>query len=225
MAAIRISLYGDSMTEYLHRPPRALAQALANEAPGREFELFNYGIGATRAELVLYRLRYEYWYGRERMAPLNILKPDVLVLESCAFNNSSDQQAGLDNFIRIWDEIIADCRELAPKALLLACLTIPSSPHKPDERANRLFYHAGAEIFALRHHWRVVYQQAFADWAVHRSLPLVDLRRKVHEYEAQGVPRSHWIAADGVHPNAMGVELISTQIAREVVRLSPGEAL
>ena len=47
MAAIRISLYGDSMTEYLHRPPRALAQALANEAPGREFELFNYGIGAT----------------------------------------------------------------------------------------------------------------------------------------------------------------------------------
>ncbi len=212
---MRIAIYGDSMTEYLHRPPRALAEHLANLQPRVDAELFNYGIGATRAELVLYRLRYEYWHGRERMQPLPVLKPDILVLESCAFNNSNDQQAGLSNFTHIWDQILATCRELAPQAHVLLYLTIAPIAALPDERANRLFYGALPEIFALRHHWRSVYQQSFAQWAARQGVPLVDVREHVLNMAAH-TPLVHWVAADGVHPNAAGVDLISAQIAAAI---------
>lgn len=215
---MRIAIYGDSMTEYLHRPPRALAGHLAGWQPAVDAELFNYGVGATRAELVLYRLRYEFWHGRERMQPLPILAPDILVLESCAFNNSNDQQAGLNNFTHVWDQILATCRELAPQAHVLLYLTIAPVAEMPDERANRLFFGALPEIFALRHHWRGIYQQAFAQWANHRGLPLVDVRQHVLNKAAE-TPVKHWVAADGVHPNPAGVELISAQIAAGIQAL------
>ena len=223
---MRIAIYGDSMTEFLHLPPQALAEHLASLQPQVDAELFNYGVGATRAELVLYRLRYEYWHGRQRMQPLPVLQPDILVLESCAFNNSNDQQAGLKNFTHIWDQILATCRELAPQARVLLYLTIPPIAAVPDERGNRLFFGALPEIFALRHHWRTIYQQAFAQWAAHQGLPLVDVRQHVFNMSAQ-TPINHWVAADGVHPNPTGVNLISAQIAAGITALlslqtSPG---
>lgn len=210
---MRIVLYGDSMTEYLHTPPRALAALLQEKNPGKTFDLLNYGVGATRAELVLYRLRHEFWHGRQRMLPLPVLQPAVLVLESCAFNNSNDQAAGLDNFTRIWDEILETCGELASHARLIFLATIASTPHPPAEMANRLFFHAGPEIFANRHHWREIYQERFIEWATRREVELVNVRAAVQSSEAAGTPRTHWIAADGVHPNPAGVEKISAAIA------------
>ncbi len=216
MINLKLALYGDSMTEYLHTPPRILAALLQERRPDLTFDLLNYGVGATRAELVLYRLRYEFWHGRQRMLPLPVLQPDVVVLESCAFNNSNDQQAGIDNFARIWDEIYDTCRQLAPQARFIPVLTIPSSPQPPAEKANRLFFHAGPEIFANRHHWREIYQQRFIEWITDHGLPLVNVRRAVLDMESRGTPRMNWIAADGVHPNPAGVELISTAIADAV---------
>lgn len=223
---MRIAVYGDSMTEYLHQPPRALAEHLARLQPPVDAQLFNYGVGATRAELVLYRLRYEYWHGRQRMQPLPVLLPDILVLESCAFNNSNDQEAGLRNFTHVWDQIIATCRELAPQAHVLLYLTIAPIAAVPDERANRLFFGALPEIFALRHHWRSVYQRTFAQWAARQGLPLVDVRQHVLDMHAQ-TPIQHWVAADGVHPNPTGVDLISARIAAAIgalpgLKTSPG---
>ena len=72
---MRIILYGDSMTEYLHRPPRMLADALHEVHPDVAYELSNWAIGGTRAELVLYRMLYEFWHGRERMLPLTQSQP------------------------------------------------------------------------------------------------------------------------------------------------------
>lgn len=223
---MRIALYGDSMTEYLHRPPRVLTGHLEQIQADRHFEVFNYGIGATRAELVLYRLRYEFWHGRERMQPLPVLKPDVLVLESCAFNNANDQEGGLDNFRRIWDQIISSAQELAPQARVLLCLTIPCIPDVPDERANRLFYQAGPEIFHLRCGWKTRYQETFAQWAQQIRLPFVDIRSEVLRLEAMGTSRKQWIAADGVHPNPAGVDFISARIAAAIMQLpDPGNIL
>ncbi len=213
---MRIVLYGDSMTEYLHTPPRVLAGMLQAQNPGRAFEILNYGVGATRAELVLYRLRYEFWHGRQRMLPLPVLKPDALVLESYAFNNSNDQAAGLENFTRIWDEILETCRELAPHSRLICLVTIASTPQPPGEMANRLFFHAGPEIFANRHHWREIYQERFIEWATRRRVDLVNVRKDVQSAAAAGTPPTHWIAADGVHPNPAGVEKISAAIADKI---------
>jgi lysophospholipase L1-like esterase len=214
---MRIALYGDSMTEYLHNPPRVLTEHLQRREPRRTFEVLNYGIGATRAELVLYRLLNEYWHGRQRMLPLAVLQPDVIVLESCCGNNGVDREDGLKNFAYIWDQIIAACRAHAPAARLIAYLSIASSPQVPAESANRLFFRASPEIFAYRHHWRTVYQEAFAHWAGSNKLELVDVRSHVLAQEKSGTPRHHWIAADGVHPNAAGVELISSMLAAAIL--------
>ncbi len=82
--------------------------------------------------------------------------------------------------------------------------------------ANRLFFHAGPEIFANRHHWREIYQERFIEWARRRGVDLVNIRQAVQSAEAAGTPRTHWIAADGVHPNAAGVEKISAAIAEKI---------
>ena len=214
---MRILLYGDSMTEYLHRPPRMLTDALQALQPEKAYEISNWAVGGTRAELVLYRLLYEFWHGRERMLPLTQSRPDVLVIEACAFNNANDQQDGINNFKHIWDQIIKACRERAPQARLITYLTIGSSPTVPDERANRLFFHALPEVFALRHKWREIYQDAFEQWATEAAVECVNVRNEVQRQEALGVPRQQWISTDGVHPNAAGVELISQKLAAAIV--------
>ena len=214
---MRILLYGDSMTEYLHQPPRMLTDALEALHPGQVYEISNWAIGGTRAELVLYRLQYEFWHGRQRMLPLTQSRPDILVIEACAFNNANDQQDGITNFKHIWNQILDVCREQAPQARLITYLTIGSSPAVPEERANRLFFHALPEVFALRHKWREIYQDAFEQWVTQAGVEFVNVRKEVKRQETLGVPRQHWIAADGVHPNPAGVELISQKIAAAIV--------
>ena len=213
---MRVILYGDSMTEYLHRPPRMLAHHLHELSPEATFRFSNWAIGGTRAELILYRLRYEFWHGRERMLPLSQSQPNILVMESCAFNNANDRDEGLANFAHIWDEILLTCRQHVPNIRIITYLTISSSPTVPAEGANRLFFHALPEVFAYRHHWREIYQEAFVQWAANRGVEFVNVQAEVRRRETQGVPREHWISADGVHPNAEGVELISEHLARAI---------
>ncbi|MGC8623816.1 MAG: SGNH/GDSL hydrolase family protein [Phycisphaerae bacterium] len=213
---MRVILYGDSMTEYLHQPPRVLAEHLQQLQPSVSYEFFNWAIGGTRAELVLYRLMYEFWHGRARMLPLTQSRPDILVLESCAFNNANDREEGLSNFHHIWDQILAVCRRHAPQARIITYLTIAGCPIVPEEKANRLFFRAAPEVFTYRHKWREIYQQAFVQWVQDNGVEFVNVREEVLRRESQGVPRTHWISADGVHPNPEGVALISELIAHGV---------
>lgn len=218
--SMRVILYGDSMTEYLHRPPRVLADYLQQLQPETTYEISNWAVGGTRAELILYRLEYEFWHGRERMLPLAQSRPDILVIESCAFNNANDRESGLGNFTHIWNQIVATCRQHAPNARIITYLTISSSPNVPEDRANRLFYRSLPEVFANRHKWREIYQDAFVQWAISAGVEFVNVREQVRRHESSGVPRTHWISADGVHPNQAGVELISEWIAQSIA--SPG---
>ncbi len=221
---MRVILYGDSMTEYLHRPPRMLSEHLRQLQPHTVYDISNWAIGGTRAELVLYRLLYEFWHGRERMLPLTQSRPDILVIESCAFNNANDREEGISNFHFIWDHILEACRQHAPQARIITYLTIAGAPVVPQEKSNRLFFRSHPEIFSYRHKWREIYQQAFVEWALgqkDRGVEFVDVRAEVRRQEALGIERTHWISADGVHPNPAGVELISEWIARTIAQ--PGE--
>ena len=218
LCGMKIVFYGDSMTEYLHESLRVFHEHFDPENKQSDLELLNYGVGATRAELVLYRMLYEFWHGRRRMEPLAKLQPDVLVMESCAFNNSNDRIEGFDNFHFIWDEILEVCRKQAPRALPLFYITIPPDFIIPDEMANRLFFRSRPEVFAARYEWRQRYQDHFAAWGKSRGVDILDVRTEVLRREAQGLSRRELIHADGVHPNAAGVELISRALAVEIHR-------
>jgi hypothetical protein len=196
-----------------------LSEQLRSLRPDTEYNISNWAIGGTRAELVLYRLLYEFWHGRERMLPLTQSQPDILVIESCAFNNANDHDEGIENFRFIWDQILAACRQHAPRARIITYLSIASSPAVPEEKSNRLFFRSRPEVFACRHKWREIYRQAFIEW-VHstrgQAVEFVDVQAEVLRQEVLGIHRTHWISADGVHPNPAGVELISQWIARTI---------
>ncbi len=213
---MKIVFYGDSMTEYLHESLRAFRHHFDHQEQRTNLELLNYGVGATRAELVLYRLLHEFWHGRRRMVPIHKLQPDVLVLESCAFNNSNDREEGFANFDSIWDQIAAACRAYAPRGLVLFYITIPPDMIVPGEMANRLFFHSSSEIFAYRYRWRQEYQDRFAQWGRSRGVDILDIRRDVLDMEQKGIARGELIHTDGVHPNAAGVDLISRRLAEEI---------
>lgn len=215
---MKIVFYGDSMTEYLHDSLRMFRQHFDPSDRQTDLELLNYGVGATRAELVLYRMLHEYWHGKKRMLPLNKFHPDVLVMESCAFNNSNDREEGFANFDGIWDEILSACRSLAPAALHLFYITIPPALIIPDEFGNRLFFHSRPEVFSYRYHWRRFYQQRFAEWGKSRGIDILDIRSEVEAMERDGFSRRELIHTDGVHPNAAGVDLISRRLAEEIQR-------
>ncbi len=213
---MKIVFYGDSMTEYLHDSLRAFRDHFDPNGSLKNLELLNYGVGATRAELVLYRLLHEFWHGRKRMLPLEKLQPDVLVLESCAFNNSIDREEGFENFDSIWDQIATACQRHAPNAVALFYITIPPDLIIPDEQANRLFFRSRPEIFSYRYHWREQYQERFAQWGESRGIDILDIRRDVTAMEKAGHSRRELIHADGVHPNPAGVDMISRRLAEEI---------
>ncbi len=213
---MKIVFYGDSMTEYLHDSLRAFREHFDPHGSLKNLELLNYGVGATRAELVLYRLLHEFWHGRKRMLPLEKLRPDVLVMESCAFNNSIDREEGFENFYSIWDQIATACQQHAPAATTLYYITIPPDLIIPDEQANRLFFRSKPQIFSYRYHWREQYQEHFSRWGKSRGIDILDIRSDVLAMERTGRARREFIHADGVHPNPAGVDIISRRLAEEI---------
>jgi hypothetical protein len=119
-----IAVLGDSMIDTLTPSLPQLRSALKSYYPQADFKLLNYGFGGSNLEYAIYRLSHEYNYLGRQIPSLISQKPDIIVLESFAYNNYGNSQPGLDKQWQELSTIIADIKKALPNTKIVLAATI-----------------------------------------------------------------------------------------------------
>lgn len=216
---LKLACLGDSMTAFWGPDMPELKDALERHFPDQPFELLNYGVSGTRAEYGIYRVTHEFPnpFGSGNQKCLSAMSPDIVIVESFAYNHRLDGRHRIDNYRkvlrRLWDVL----SETTP-ARLLFLVTIP-----PDKE--RFLDHVPTYkdvSLELRQEWGAnseMFLQAALDFAKEEQLPLINVFERVKERVAAGTPIRWFIDQnDHIHPSRYAYELIAEEIAQALRR-------
>jgi len=120
---ITIAILGDSMIDTL-RDFSYLEKSLKSAYPQYIFNIINYGLGASNIEYGLFRLENGYQYLDEHHPSLLSQNPDIIIIESFAYNNFGNTQAGFDKHWLNLGALTTKIKQSLPQAKILLTSTI-----------------------------------------------------------------------------------------------------
>ena len=124
---ITIAILGDSMIDTL-ADFSYLKRSLETAYPQYIFNIINYGLGASDIEYGLFRLENDYQYLDEHHPSLLSQNPDIIIIESFAYNNFGNTQAGFDKHWLNLGALTTKIKQSLPNTKILLTSTIaPSS--------------------------------------------------------------------------------------------------
>lgn len=203
----KIAFLGDSLVDTIFFSGKfwELELLLKKEFPDQEFELLNYGVGSTNAELGLFRLTNSYEY-KERGRSLPALsgqKPDIIIIGDFAYNHWTDSLEDLERYRKTINEIIIKAKKITNKVWLY----ISMSPNKE-------LYVTGIPWLGWDENKRIkeyettkLYQSEFLKIATKIKLPLIDCLQPSTSGE-DGDPR-YISNVDFIHPSAAMRQLVA----------------
>jgi lysophospholipase L1-like esterase len=213
---IKIAALGDSMTESYGETFNELLEILGNTYTDRDFEFYNFGVGGTRAGYGLWRLTNEYEYKSKKQASLLSIEPDIVLIESFAYNNASDgvyDDDGLKHFCEIHERIVRTIREQSSAKIIFVATIAPDTDHFLEGNMN--FIYTPNSILSKMAEDRIKYLEKALRIAEKLDLPIANVYQASLEKENKGTPRSTFIG-DGIHPNSMGNKLAAETIAKTI---------
>jgi GDSL-like Lipase/Acylhydrolase family len=211
-----IACLGDSMTAFWGPNMPELKEALSSAFTDLDFELHNYGVGNTRAEYGKYRITHEYPnpFGEGYHKSLSAISPDLVIVESFAYNHRLDGQHHISYYQNVLREIIDTIKETTP-ARILFLVTIP--PDKKNFLDNVLPLKDIAE--EIRREWADYvdqYLHAAIDFAKREELPFANVYQIVSDEVERGTPIRWFIDQnDNIHPSRFAY----LQTAKEIVHV------
>lgn len=120
----RIAIIGDSMVDTLGPEIGGLKNRLNSIYPKTHFTLLNYGVGATNIDYGLARLTQNYEYLGKSYQSLVSERPDIVVIESFAYNPYSFSVGAIDKHWLQLAAMVDSVRRHLPAAGLVIAATI-----------------------------------------------------------------------------------------------------
>lgn len=204
-----IAVLGDSMIDTLGQGIPQLQKSLSSYYPHKKIKILNYGVGASTMEYALNRLTNNYQYLGKTVSSLVSQLPDVVIIESFAYNNFGNTQAGFDKQTSLITNIISTIHDKLPKANVL--LTSTFAP-------NSLVFANGSEyqFTSLEKAERTTtiknYLQNFYNYAQDRHIPFADA---YHPSLTQNEGDRVFInTKDNIHPSTYGGEFFCDTVAK-----------
>ena len=209
---VTIAVLGDSMIDTLNKDIPQLAAALTNYFPTIKFQLLNYGFGGDHIEHGLYRLTHNYEYLGRQFPSLLSQQPDIVIVESFAYNNYGNSQAGIDRQWLALGAITTTIKKESPATKILLASTI--APNSvvfgngiPDFHPNAYDKIEKATTIKL-------YLQNLVNFATSQKFPLADA---YHPSLVQNEGRLDLISAnDHLHPSGPGGEFFANIVAKAI---------
>jgi len=121
---ITIAVLGDSMIDTLKPNIPQLAIALKKHYPNQFFNIQNYGYGASNIEHGLFCLNNDHQYLGKNIPSLISQNPDLIVIESFAYNNFGNSQQGIDRHWLGLETITNIIKKESPNTNILLATTI-----------------------------------------------------------------------------------------------------
>jgi len=121
---ITIAVLGDSMIDTLTPSLPQLQTALQEYYPTTKFNLLNYGGGGSNIEDGLNRLLNDHEYLGKKIPSLISQKPDIIVVESFAYNNFGNSESGINRHWLDLGAIVHNIKTLLPDTKIVLAATI-----------------------------------------------------------------------------------------------------
>lgn len=207
-----IALLGDSMIDTLGPNVAALNQSLARQFPSRSFDILNYGVGSRDIEYGLYRLTNSYEYLGKHIDSLVSTNPDIVVVESFAYNNFGNSQQGIDRHWLALGAITTTIKQKLPKAKIIIATTIAP---------NSIVYGNGIKNLHLTSLEKIekanttkLYLQNAINYATSQGFPLANAYQA--SLSGNDGQRQYISSIDNLHPSASGASLFSDTIVETI---------
>lgn len=212
---ITIAALGDSMTDLMGPDLPYLNNYLKTYYPKAKFNLFNYGVGAQNIEMVISRISQDYDYQGRHFSALTSLKPDLVIVESCAYNPFVDDG---DYLNRHWTALsrITDIikNQMGSKILILATI----APAKAEFGQGPAGVNWPLEM-SINHATRInQYLENAVNFAKAANLYYVDAYHPSLLANGEG-NQTYINQGDHIHQNVAGDEMLSRLLAPKIYNI------
>jgi len=208
-----VALLGDSMTD-CWGDAIELRDELARLRPPFEWNIENHGLGGTRLGYGLWRISNDYDKNNIRCACLSFGDPDLVLLESFAYNNRADGEKWVDEYLGVMRGVVETLRRTTRAKILLWNTIAPDREHFIEPV---LAFHATS--FERRREMAdevTLYQDALRGLAQNEGWAFADVATETHR---RNEPLALWInQSDGIHPSRAGYKLCAQVLGEALER-------
>lgn len=199
----RVAVLGDSMIQTMGEGLPHLTSALKKYYPEANFTLLNYGIGATDIES-----------GQNRLPTILSQNPDVVVVESFAYNHWNNTLTDLNRQWLTLAKMIDTIKSQSQAKIILAAVIAPDQNTLCDgiEGINLISQQKWEKAQTIK-----AYLQNVINFSQSQNLPLADAYHASLDKNGNG--KAVYVnAGDHLHPSAAGHTLLSEKIAEAIFR-------
>jgi len=208
-----ISLFGDSMIDTMGKDLPHLTKLLKERFPATQFTLINHGTGATNIETALAHLTNSYSYLGETRPGVLEQNPDLLVIESFAYNHWDNTQSDLDRQWTTLAKIVGLVKTRNPDTkIILAAAIAPYCPTYTDGSANLPEPRKFIQCETVK-----AYLQNAVRFAQSEGYPLVNAYSASLQGK-EGNPK-YVNSGDHIHPSDAGKELFSKLLVEKIEKM------
>lgn len=197
---ITIAFLGDSMIQTLDS--QIIAKSLNKYYPNHKFNILNYGLGGSDIE-----------YGLFRLPSLLSQKPDIVVIESFAYNNFGNTQSGIDRQWLALGAITTDIKNTLPNSKILLTATI--APHSVVFGNGSHFSFTSLEKIEKTNTIKL-YLQNLVNFATSQNFPLANAF--THSLINNQGNLNFISTTDHIHPSSQGATFFADTIALAITR-------
>jgi lysophospholipase L1-like esterase len=211
----KIVALGDSMTDTSGEGCPLLRAELEKHYPGRKFDIYNYGVGGTRVGYGLWRLTHDYEFKDKKYEALVKLNPNIVLVESFAYNNGSDgpREDGLPHFRKMHRQIVETLKQKTNAKIVYVVTIAPDTKHFLESVPN--FINTPVSIRKWMAEDRKMYLEETIKIAHELGFPLVNVYQASLDAAKQGTPLGSWInPKDWIHPGEAGQQFIAENIVK-----------
>jgi len=202
--SVTIALLGDSMMDTLGPDAPYITQTLKTIYPTTTFDVQNFGVGGTPIE-----------FGIERVSTVALSNPDVVVLESYAYNVSgTTNQTGVDNHWLALARAVDAIKQTIPDAKIVIAATIAPNRERFGDGAPGLSFSLEDKI--VRTNMIKKYLETTIQFAQGEHIPLADSYHASLDSTGNG-KRALISFSDHIHYSDAGRKLFSQKIAQSIV--------
>ena len=194
-----IGVLGDSMIETMGQEMTFLKAAMHTYYPNATFKLLNFGFPARDAE-----------YGLSQLPSLLSKNPDLIVVESFAYNPWSDSQSDLDKQWLTLAKIVSDIKSRPGTKIVMAATIAPNGNVFGDGALNWSSEAKWSKVNTIKK-----YLENAVRFAKGENLPLADAYHPSLGSDGNGITR-YTNPGDHLHPSFPGHDLLSQKIAQAI---------
>jgi lysophospholipase L1-like esterase len=201
-----IAFLGDSMIDTMGPGLPAVGSKLSAAYPATNFTLLNYGAGGTNIDYAIERITHGYTYLGNQIPSLASIRPDIVVVESCAYNPFPDADGGVNRHWLALARAVDTIRANIPGAKIMIAATIAPNANifgdgvlnwNAEQKAKKV-----AEINA--------YLGSTVKFATSQHLPLADA------FHASGGSTQYINGSDHIHYSEAGRALFAQKVVTAI---------